>query len=351
MRARYGCVCFALPRNLVAHLAARSSPEHAALLNAQLAHSAQLRGARAAHPAGVAQAAGGTQALHRQAFSAQGKTALPGKLLRGESDAPSADADADAAFDNIGIVLQFYRDVLGRMSVDGRGARIDTSVHYGARFANAMWTGNQMIVGDGDGQHVEGLARSLGIIAHELSHGVTQHLVKGGLGVVLRPKALPTLEGEAGALNESFCDVFASMVKQWHLKQDVGHADWLLGEDILAPGSGHAVRSLKDPGNAHLTWPEDDQLKDARRWMPGDDPHKASGIPNHAFYLAAMALGGHSWEKLAPIWLEAFGRLSADATFADAAHATVDVAAARHGKASAEHEAVHGGWKKVYVLA
>ena len=284
-------------------------------------------------------------------FDACGQTLLPGQLLRDEDDPPVRDKEADHAYDNVGIALQFYKTVLGRDSVDGRGLRLDASVHYGMQFSNAMWTGHQLVVGDGDGEHVKGLAHSLGIIAHEFSHGVTQHLVKGGLGVVMTPGQAPALKGQAGALNESFSDVFASMIKQWHAGQDVKHADWLLGEDIMAPRAGKAIRSLKDPGNRSLTYDDDDQIRDFKRFKPTDEAHKASGIGNHAFYLAAMALGGKSWEILGPVWLQAFGRLRARATFLDAAHATVDVAAALHGKGSEPHRAVKAAWKKVNVLA
>jgi len=350
MPNRYGCVCFAVPKKLLQHLADNSDDEHRELLHAQIEHSSKLRSQRATQSAALPPRKTGKQLLHRQVFDAQGQTFLPGKLLRDEDDPPVRDKEADHAYDNVGVALQFYKTVLGRDSVDGRGLRIDASVHYGMRFANAMWTGEQMIVGDGDGRHVTGLAHSLGIIAHELSHGVTQHLIKGGLGVVQVPNQPPTLKGEAGALNESFSDVFASMIKQWHAGQDAKDADWLLGEDILAPHAGKAIRSLKDPGNGKLTWRDDDQIKDYKRYKPTDDAHKASGIPNHAFYLAAMALGGNSWERLAVVWMKGFDRLRAKATFLDAAHATVDVAAALHGKGSAPHDAVKAAWKKVNVL-
>ena len=144
------------------------------------------------------------------------------------------DALADQSYDNIGVALQFFKSMFGRNSIDGRGMRVDASVHYGYLFPNAMWTGEQMIVGDGDGHSVRDLAGSLGIIAHELAHGISQHLIKGGLGVVQVPGSPPTLKGEAGALNESFSDVMASMIKQWHGGQDVHGADWLLGEAVRA---------------------------------------------------------------------------------------------------------------------
>lgn len=351
MNARYGCVCFAVPKKLLRHLADTSQGEHRDLLMQQVHHSTQLRGQRAAASGGKAPAPKrGAKLLHRQVFNAAGQTQLPGKLLRDEDDPPTHDKIANQAYENIGIALQFFASVLGRDSVDGKGLRIDATVHYGFGFANAMWTGEQMIVGDGDGQHVSNLAGSLGIIAHEFSHGVSQHLVKGGLGVVQRAGQPPSLQGEAGALNESFSDVCASMIKQWHAGQDVEAADWLLGEDILAPHAGKAIRSLKAPGNTRLTWREDDQISDYRRYRPTQEAHAASGIANHAFYLAAMELGGKSWETLAPVWFKGFDKLRARATFLDAAHATVDVAAALGGKGCAAHKAVKAAWKKVNVL-
>ncbi|MRD49513.1 M4 family metallopeptidase [Caenimonas koreensis] len=350
MKRMSGCVCFAVPRKLIQHLADQSDDEGRALLQAQIKHSTGLRGQRSGLSAAAAHPEPATQPLQRRVYDAQGRTLLPGTLLRDEDDAPTRDAQANQAYDNIGIALQFFKSVMGRDSADGRGMRIDTSVHYGFRFANAMWTGEQMIVGDGDGAHFKGMAHSLGIIAHEFSHGVTQHLVKGGLGVVWPSGMPPTLKGEAGSLNESFSDVFASMIKQWHKGQTVDQADWVIGEDIFAPGVGKAVRSLKAPGNRQATWAQDDQISDYRRFSPTDDAHKASGIPNHAFYVAAMALGGKSWETLGQTWLKGFDKLRARSTFLDAAHATVDVAAALHGKGSKAHDAVKAGWKAVNVM-
>jgi Zn-dependent metalloprotease len=351
MRKRYGCLCSALPGRLLKHLADQSSGPDRELLASQVHHSAGLRAQRASQSRQRPGPKPGKQILHRQVFDAQGRTFLPGKLLRDEDDPLTHDKAADAAYENVGIAMQFYRSVLGRDSVDGAGMRIDTSVHYGFRFANAMWTGEQMIVGDGDGRHVTGLARSLGIIAHEFSHGITQHIVKGGLGVVQVAGQPPALKGEAGALNESFSDVFASMIKQWHANEEAERADWLLGEDILSAGAGKAIRSLKDPGNTDLTWSGDDQIKNFKRYRATDDAHKASGIANHAFYLAATSLEGRSWENLGAVWLKAFDRLRARATFLDAAHATIEVAGVLHGNRSAVHEAVKAGWKKVKVLA
>jgi len=352
MNPRYGCVCFAVPKRLLQHLADNEDdPEQRAVLQRQARQSSLLRGSRATATWNGTAPRKGERPLQRRVFDAQRKPFLPGVLLRDEDDPPTKDKAAEQVYENIGIALQFFSQVLHRDSIDNKGMRVDASVHYEDDFPNAMWTGRQMAIGDAGGIGLTGLAGSLGIIAHEFCHGVCQHLVAGGLGMVMLPNSKPALKGEAGALNESFCDVFASMIKQWRGGQDVTRADWLMGEDILKPGAGKAIRSLKEPGNPELTYAKDDQISDYRRFRSVDGPHKASGIANHAFYVAATKLGGFSWETLGPVWLKGFDKLRATSTFLDAAHSTMSVAATLHGKGSGTYEAVKAGWKKVNVLA
>ena len=61
--------------------------------------------------------------------------------------------------------------------------------------------------------------------------------------------------------------------------------------------------------------------------------HINSGIPNHAFYLAATALGGNAWERAGQIWYDTLtgGQLAPDADFADFAAATAATALGRYG--------------------
>jgi len=352
MAKAYSCACFAVPKKLLSHLADIADDEDdRCRLREQVQHTQALRGRRAEATLCRRDPPKGVKPLQRSVFTAGGATFLPGTLLRDEDDPPTRDRIADEAYDNVGIAMTFFAEVFKRDSIDNKGMRVDVSVHYGNRYVNAMWTGEQMLVGDGDGRTVRNLAGSLGIIAHEFVHGVTQHLVAGGLGVVRMPGMPPQLKGEAGALNESFSDVFASMIKQWHRGQTVDQADWLMGEDILAPHVGKAVRSLKDPGNRKITWSQDDQIRDYRKYLPTHDTHAAAGIASHAFYRAARELGGHSWDALGPVWLKGFDKLRARATFLDAAHATVGVAASLHGKASSTHKAVKDAWRGAGVLA
>jgi hypothetical protein len=77
--------------------------------------------------------------------------------------------------------------------------------------------------------------------------------------------------------------------------------------------------------------------------------HTNSGIPNKAFYLAATALGGSSWDGAGRIWYAALtSGLAKDTDFA--AFATATVAAAADVSAEAAR-AVTGAWSQVGVTA
>src|SRR5450432_1203685 len=77
----------------------------------------------------------------RTVYDAGGKTKLPGKLVRGEGDPPSADVLVNEAYDSAGSTYDFYLAVLKRNSIDGNGLRLDSSVHYSKNYNNAFWNG------------------------------------------------------------------------------------------------------------------------------------------------------------------------------------------------------------------
>jgi Zn-dependent metalloprotease len=331
-------VCYIIPPKLLRKLAERlSGAEREALLDS-IEQSAHLRGQRSVSGiAALAAVAAGEK--RRTIFDAQHRKTLPGKLVRGEGDPAAADASINQAYDSSGYTYDFYLSALGRNSIDGRGMRIDSSVHYGVSFNNAFWNGTQMVYGDGDGKLFLGFTGAIDVVAHELTHGVTQYTVPGGVGLIY--------EGQSGALNESISDVFGSVVKQWKNGQSVFGADWLIGAGILGPSVGKALRSMKSPGDQSVTWEGDDQPADMDGYQADGDVHTNSGIPNHAFYLAATALGGNAWEKAGPIWYRALPLLKPNASFADAARATVLMAEQLFG--ANEKQAVSDAWKQVKV--
>ena len=196
------------------------------------------------------------------------------------------------------------------------------TVHFGEKYANAFWNGNQMVFGDGDGELFNRFTIDLDVIGHELAHGVTQYEA----GIIYKD--------QAGALNESYSDVFGSMIKQYFLKQTVDQADWLIGKNLLI-GEQYALRSMKEPGKAYVNHPllgTDPQpakmsdYVDLEPWEDNGGVHINSGIPNYAFYVTAMEIGGYSWEKAGLIWYKALKKLGTNPDFKKAAETTINVA-------------------------
>ncbi len=343
MRCCHIAVCSFIPPHLLQALAERGNERQREQAIHDLELSAQIRGERQAF-AGV-KAALPTGTKRRAVYDAQHLRDLPGRLIRGESGKPSKDDAVNEAFDGAGATYDFYDKVFDRSSVDGRGMRLESSVHFARAYSNAMWNGQQMIYGDGDGKLFMRFTRSLEVIGHELTHGVTQF----SAGLVYRD--------EPGALNESFSDVFGILVKQFTLKQTAAKADWLIGADLLGPRfHGAAVRSMKAPGTAYddKLLGKDPQPGHMRHYVhvraDNGGVHVNSGIPNHAFYLLATALGGKAWETAGRIWYTTLtAKLRATATFQECADATWQVAGELHGRNSEPQHAVAAAWKGVGI--
>ncbi|TQL48420.1 thermolysin metallopeptidase-like protein [Homoserinimonas aerilata] len=282
---------------------------------------------------------------HRVVFDAGNLTELPGREVRAEASDPVDDVTVNEAYDGLGSCHRFFSDALGRLSVDGRNMPLHGTVHYGRDYDNAFWDGSRMVFGDGDGEVFGRFTASLSVIGHELAHGVTQHTA----GLIY--------EGQSGALNESISDVFGALVEQFTLGQQADAASWLIGEGLFTEEvQGRALRSMLEPGTAY----DDDVIgRDPQpAHMDGyiatrDDNggvHLNSGIPNRAFALAALALGGNAWERAGTIWYATLtGGLPSRTDFVGFASATAQAARTLHGDDSAEHRAVVEGWRSVGV--
>jgi Zn-dependent metalloprotease len=347
-----GVFCTIVPPHILDKLARADDPALSSPARRTLEHDARERTRRRLNAvAGVVGAppaatpAPASDQPQRTIYDARHKDDLPGHKLRSEGAKPSKDASANRAYDGLGATFETYLKAYDRHSIDGRGLPLVASVHYLQGYNNAFWNGEQMVFGDGDGRIFLDFTLPLDVIGHELTHGVTQY------------SANLDYNGQSGALNESVSDVFGSLIKQYTLGQSADRADWLIGAGLLAPGiNGHALRSMKAPGTAY----DDPQLgKDPQPatmagYVSGSQDeggvHINSGIPNHAFYLAATALGGNAWEQAGRIWYDTLtgGSLASDADFAAFAAATAAAARARYGE-GAQVQAVLDAWTAVGV--
>ena len=267
---------------------------------------------------------------------------LPGTLVRSERGKRSKDPAVNEAYTYSGNTYDFYKRVFDRNSLDDNGMSLISSVHFGRDYDNAFWNGEQMVYGDGDGEIFIRFTRSLDVVGHELSHGVVTHT------------ANLEYQGESGALNEHFADVMGSLVKQWRKKQTADKADWQIGPDIMGPGVKAECLRIFTADRAYVddpilgTDPQPKRLKDLYRGSADNGGvHINSGIPNHAFYRVATALGGPAWERAGRIWYAALQQLQRTSRFSAMVAATVEAAGNLYGAGGAEEKAVKAAWKAV----
>ncbi|GEO07397.1 zinc metalloprotease [Adhaeribacter aerolatus] len=265
-------------------------------------------------------------AKQRTINTANNTQTLPGTVVRAEGSPASGDPAVDEAYDGLGATYDFFWQVFNRNSIDDEGMPLNGTVHFGQDYANAFWDGQYMVFGDGDGELFNRFTLSLDVIAHELTHGVTED------------ETQLLYSNQSGALNESLSDVFGSLVKQYTLKQTAAEADWLIGAALFTGkvqgGNGNpaAIRSMKEPGTAYNDPilgkdPQPNHMRDfVNTFEDNGGVHINSGIPNRAFYLAAMHLGGYAWEKAGRIWYETLldSRLKPNAKFLRFAELTID---------------------------
>ncbi|MBK6995172.1 MAG: M4 family metallopeptidase [Lewinellaceae bacterium] len=179
------------------------------------------------------------------------------------------DANAVSAHHNTILCYEYYRTVFNRNSINGSGGTINVVVNVpeeGQAMDNAYWSGSSMYWGNGK-DYFSPLAKSLDVTGHEMTHGVVQETA----GLIY--------EGESGALNESFADVFAVMIDR---------DDWAIGDGIMLPGVSQTgfLRDFVDPHNGGGDWYQPKHYSEkATGSEDNGGVHANSGITNHAFYL------------------------------------------------------------------
>ncbi|WP_163099823.1 M4 family metallopeptidase [Peribacillus alkalitolerans] len=274
-------------------------------------------------------------------YDAANRTRLSGSLwasmdnlLNGSYDAAAVDAHYYA-----GRTYDFYKNVFGRNSYDDKGSVLKSSVHYGRNYNNAFWNGSQMVYGDGDGSTFIPLSGSIDVVAHELTHAVTD------------TSSDLIYQNESGALNEAISDIFGTVVEFY----DNNKPDYEIGEDIYTPNTPNdALRSMSDPAK----YGDPDHY--SKRYTGTSDNggvHINSGIINKAAYLLAkggshygVTVQGIGHEKVGAIYYRANTvYLTASSTFSQARAALVQAAADLYGATSLEVNSVKQSFDAVGV--
>lgn len=274
-------------------------------------------------------------------YDAANRTRLSGSLWSSVDTLLNASYDRAAvdAHYYAGKTYDYYKNVFGRNSYDGNGGALKSSVHYGSRYNNAFWNGTQMVYGDGDGSTFIPLSGSVDVVAHELTHAVTD------------TSSDLIYQNESGALNEAISDIFGTLVEFYANS----NPDYEIGEDIYTPSiANDALRSMSDP----TKYGDPDHY--SKRYTGTSDNggvHTNSGIINKQAYLLAkggthygVTVAGIGNDKLAAIYYRANTvYLTASSTFSQARAAVVQAASDLYGATSAEVSSVKNSFSAVGI--
>jgi bacillolysin len=264
------------------------------------------------------------------------------------------------------LTYEYYRERFGRNGLNDHDIRIRCLVNpvrpqdvtalsaiYPAYFNNAAYYGAGYVVFGAGSATSSGVtitrnfAGALDVVAHELTHGVTQYTSN------------LIYSGESGALNEAFSDIMGALVEfRWQpIGVGPGKADWLEGEDVTLSGQG--IRSFIAPNT--LGSPDHYSLKFTGSADNGG-VHINSNIVNHMFYLAVVGgtnrVSGLSVESvgfaqrglLEQVIYRAFTQLlPSNATFSMARAATIQAARDLYGQDSPAERALTQAWTAVGV--
>jgi len=278
-------------------------------------------------------------------------------------------ADVDAHV-YAGYVYDYYFKRHGRRGLDNANIPMRSVVHpirrelwtlYGPEtvtlfFTNAFYMGEGiMYYGDGlptgvvspfDGKRWNYLAGGLDVVAHELTHGVTDYTSR------------LNYRDESGALNEAFSDIMGTSVEFYvRLAEKGGRpSNYTLGDDVITPGG---IRSMQNPAAYHD--PDHFSMYDRANFDNGG-VHTNSCIVSHAFYLAieggtnrvsaitVQGVGAANREQMERVFYRAFtSALVPSSNFSQARAATIQAARDLYNPGSPAEQAVTQAWTAVGV--
>jgi Zn-dependent metalloprotease len=245
-----------------------------------------------------------------------------------------SDPAAVSAHYNMKLAYDYYTSKHARKAIDDKDASIISIAHVtqsGQAMDNAYWNGRVMAYGDG-ATDFKPLAGGLDVSGHEMTHGVIQNT------------ADLVYQGQSGALNESFADVFGVMIDR---------SNYLIGESIVKTPGKVALRDLSNPKNTQLLSPQPSQMSEFQNLGTNQDNggvHVNSGIPNKAAYNVINSIGR---EKAEIIYYRALSKyLTKNSQFGDCRKSVVQAATdlvGQSGITTADVTAVNAAFEAVGI--
>ncbi len=254
--------------------------------------------------------------------------------------------DHDGALVNthvfLGLTYDYYYLAHGRSGIDNNNLDIKSTIHWYDGKDNAFWNGikKQMFFLDPGKGNMQ-FAATIDVVAHEYSHGVTQH------------DSNLEYKFESGALNESFSDIMGAAVEHYFQPRGTGFlkADWLIGEDAKPNFNPQGCRNLENPNsNWQSPFGPDPCHISQQLFVPfsldNGGVHLNMTIFSHAYYLLAeggtnavsgKSVNGIGIEKATQIFFRAWVYyLTKTSNFLVAANALLYSAEYLYGKTSTE---------------
>jgi bacillolysin len=256
------------------------------------------------------------------------KNSLPARTVFNNSyDWKNTNKAAISAHVNGSRVYDFFKSVLKRDGVDDKGMDLISVVNvtYSEDFSpagewhNAVWFNNRMWYGqdrDANGK-LSSYSRFLDVIAHELTHGITEHTSN------------LVYKDQAGALNESFSDIFGIIISNWYIIGSDTNADkwnWEIGRGL--GGNGLPLRDFSDPKRTNDPDHMNNYLKTN---CDNGGVHTNSNIHNKAAYNVLIAKNDDgtfvfTTREVALLYYLCLCKISELATFSDVLEELVNIA-------------------------
>jgi Zn-dependent metalloprotease len=198
---------------------------------------------------------------------------------RGSRSRNGQTAAVDAHY-GLQTTWDFYKNVLGRNGIDGKGRTAYNLVHYSSEYDNAFWSDDCFCMTYGDGSSLKTLTAP-DVVGHEVSHGLCH------------ATADLDYQGEPGALNEANSDFFGTLVELYG-REAKGQGDrvpaakarWTIGADLAQGEPAEPLRYMYKPSLDRFS-------PDA--WTPdldSMDVHFGSGPMNRALYFLCQGASG-----------------------------------------------------------
>jgi len=267
--------------------------------------------------------------------------------------------------------IEYYANIHHHYSFDNDSTPVIQMVNVPSKaFPNAGFPDNacaipdgknsMMFYGHGDGTLMNPLVQT-DVLAHEFTHLVSGSAPNGALAY----------EGESGALNESFSDVFGQTVQVYaeNRNSEVTENDWNIGEGVMIGYSN--LRSMNNPKNP-MGYTQQPNTYLRENWEDATNPnynndyggvHANNSIQNYWYFLVSDGgigtndnnfsynITGISIEKARLIaFRNLWTYLTPSSTYLDARKGSILATRDLYGLNSMEEQTVAQAWDAVGVM-